>query len=356
MPSVSVWAMILLRMASGPRAPSICLISRFFDLKNGGIGLFSQMLRQGLEALGYRTTAVSTSHKSDAGYLFYTAVELAFRVPVRRYEVFHCLTPMESLYVPRRSTLVTFHDVIPLLGLEGLETHYTQGFGGGFKRFFSRCYFEAAASRAARCACIACDSEQTRRHVIERLKVPESKVSVIRLGITPGLTPQPRRDSVFRVGTLSYLDRRKRIDLLIRAFREANVDGELVIGGAGADSGRLVHLAGGDRRVRFVGFVPEERMTDFYNSLDVFVFPSRIEGYGLPVVEAFACRKPVVVLSDAILPDEIKSRCIVVDDLAGYFRNPTNECDFDGNFAFAALHSWESCVSQYVDLYRRVLG
>ena len=47
-------------------------------------------------------------------------------------------------------------------------------------------------------------------------------------------------------------------------------------------------------------------MNDFYNSLDLFVFPTSIEGYGMPIVEAMACGKPVITLEDAEIPSNLR--------------------------------------------------
>ena len=223
------------------------------------------------------------------------------------------------------------------------------------RRLGSKYYFKTAASVASRCRFIACNSEYTRKELLEHLDVDESKVSVIRFGISRNLEPKTKRDSIFRIGTLSYLDPRKRIDLLIQAFLAANVDGELVIGGAGTDYYRLKRLAGQDRRIKFLGFIPDERLVDFYNSLDLFVFPTKIEGYGLPIVEAFACKKPTILLSDAIVPDEIKSRCTLVDNLADFLRNPKPVQDIEANYSFARTHDWDTCVQEYLSLYQRVL-
>ncbi len=338
-----------------PRRPRICLLSRFFDLRNGGIGRFSQKMFEGLTARGYEVVAVASSHSTDAGYLLYTAAELAARIP-RGCDVYHCLTPLEALYAPKQCALVTFHDLIPLLHLDKTDTHYTEGAARQVRKAFSKYYFRMIARRAARCAMVVCNSEQTRNEVVTNLGVPAEKTAVVRLGIAPGLGPGPKMDGRFRIGTLSYLDQRKRIDLLIKAFLSADVDGQLVIGGSGNDAGRLKSLARGDPRIIFSGFVPEDKMVEFYNNLDLFVFPSRIEGYGLPIVEAFACGKPVVVLADSIIPDEVKSRCIVVEDLKECFslgKRPGES--IAANLAFAALHTWESCVEQYVGIYERVL-
>jgi glycosyltransferase involved in cell wall biosynthesis len=325
----------------------VCLLTRYFSLRNGGIGRFSLEMRNGLEKRGYSISPLETRMRGMVGLFLYSAVEIPFKLP-RDCDIYHCLTPLEAFHTPKGRSIVTFHDLIPWLHLNKIETHYSRGRMDGF---LSGRYFKSAAAAAARCACV---SEQTRVEVIEHLGVEESRVSVIPLGIRSDLGPAVKNDATFRIGTLSYLDRRKRIDLLIKAFREANVDGELVIGGTGVDEQRLKALAGADKRIKFLGFVDDGNLVDFYNSLDYFVFPTKIEGYGLPMVEAFACKKPVVVLGDAMIPNEVKSRCIVVDSLTDFLRQARQSADLEGNYRFAKAHNWDACVEKYIDLYKRI--
>jgi glycosyltransferase involved in cell wall biosynthesis len=333
----------------------IGLVTRFFNLRNGGIGRFSTEMLTGLKKRGCEVVPVSTEHNSTLGNVIFSSVELAFRWP-RGCDVYHCLTPLQAMHAPKESTVVTFHDLIPWLHLEETDTHYAQGRMKAVKSIGIRYYSKTTAKIASRCRHIVCNSEETRREVIERLGADESKVSVVRFGINPKLEPNPKPDGPFRFGTLSYLDPRKRIDLLIREFLAADIDGELVIGGSGAEYFNLKKLAGQDNRIKFLGFVPEDRLAEFYNSLDLFVFPSKIEGYGLPIVEAFACKKPVVVLRDAVLPQEVKSRCTVVDTLKDFIENPRISGDAEANYTFAKAHDWDNCVAEYLKIFERVLA
>jgi glycosyltransferase involved in cell wall biosynthesis len=341
--------------SKSPNKPDICLISRFFNLNNAGIGRFSMEIKNGLVKRGYPVTAIETKHRSDAGYFVYTAWELAYKIP-KNQAVYHCLTPMEAIFAPKERTIVTFHDLIPLLHLDNLDTHYAQGRLKTIKKYLSNKWFGRAAKKAAKCAFVVCDSEQTKNEVIRYLGVDENKVIVIRLGIARGLEPVKKQDTIFRIGTLSYLDKRKRIDLLIDAFLKARIDGELIIGGSGPDKERLVVLAAGDKRINFSGFIPEEKMNDFYNSLDYFVFPSKSEGYGLPIVEAFACKKPVIVLNDGLIPNELKSRCRIVDNLLECLKKRSCESIemIEDNYRFANTHNWDTCIEKYLDIYRQV--
>jgi len=56
--------------------------------------------------------------------------------------------------------------------------------------------------------------------------------------------------------------------------------------------------------VVFTGYLPDEWLPTFYSAAEVFAFPSRYEGFGLPVLEAMACGTPVVA-GDAPAVNEI---------------------------------------------------
>jgi glycosyltransferase involved in cell wall biosynthesis len=165
-----------------------------------------------------------------------------------------------------------------------------------------------------------------------------------------------KKDNVFRVGTLNQLDKRKRIDLLIRAFKQSSIDGELVIAGAGEDRPMLESLAGEDQRIKFLGVVPDDSLTEFYSSLSVFVSPTKLEGWGLTLCEALACRIPCVVLSDALIPEEIKSKCVVTDDLRRTLENWSGIpiLRLLDNERWAKGFTWEKCVGEYEKLYREI--
>ena len=122
------------------------------------------------------------------------------------------------------------------------------------------------------------------------------------------------------------------------------------------DEDVLKKLAEGDSRIKFLGLIPDETLPDFYNSLDVFVFPTAIEGYGLPIVEAMACKKPVVVLDDAIIPWDVKRRCVIVDKLdyvlgnKEYLERICKGVDIEGNYTWAKEHDWDEAITQYEKL------
>ncbi|NVM22027.1 MAG: glycosyltransferase family 4 protein [Desulfobacterales bacterium] len=333
----------------------ICLLTRFFNRRNAGIGQYSQKLLAEMLVRGHEVDPICTTHQGKIGYLLYTGMEIRFRRP-SDVDIYHALTPLESIYLRKDKTVTTFHDLIPWLH-RGEETWYFKGAFGRFRRWFGSWWFKRACKKAAKSERIICNSEQTKREIMEHLGVLEKKIRITRMGVSKDLKPKPKKHDGYKIGTLSYLDPRKRVDILIRAFKSGDLgDAELLIAGVGQDKQRLEVIADGDSRIRFLDFVPEKKKADFYNSLDVFVFPTHLEGYGLPLVEAMACGIPVVSLQDALIPADVKTRTHIVREafLSGLLGNRNFNCDIRANLRFAKEHDWKKLADQTEAVYEEV--
>lgn len=122
------------------------------------------------------------------------------------------------------------------------------------------------------------------------------------------------------------LIQRKGVDNLIRAFLkvlETASDASLTIIGDGPDRPVLERLAGEHltSRIRFEGHQDWSSLPKWYAQHDVFVFPSRHDGWGLPVYEAMAAGMPVIA-TEAIGA----ALDLVVDGETGYLV-PTDSID-----------------------------
>lgn len=335
----------------------VCLLTRHMDFRTAGLGRVSMEIAKGLERKGHSVYVVSTNKTSLYSYFFYTSCQIPFQLP-KGYDVYHAVTPMESMWIPKDKGIITYHDLMIYTNPDKL------GSGIGYNRWKNLIgvnYNKLAMRIGSRCKGITAVSEQTKDELARYLGVGEDKVRVIRSGIGKDLAPRKKKDGVFRVGYLGALDRRKRVELLIAAFKESDLE-ELVIGGTGLDGGLLKEQASGDERIKFKGRVPDGELEEFYNDLDVFVFPTWLEGYGLPIVEAMACKKPVVVLEDAGIPWEVKSRCVIVDKLdyvlgnKRYLEGRCRSIDIEGNYEWAKEHNWDKAVDEYIKVYEEVLS
>ncbi|OLT12548.1 glycosyl transferase [Pseudonocardia sp. CNS-139] len=167
-----------------------------------------------------------------------------------------------------------------------------------------------ASNRLAmhRSAVVAVTSEDYARHSRMWPAIEPSMVVV-----PPPCPPPPpgvpgyRETDGLHVGFLGRIVREKGLEYLVRGFRALpDPDARLLIGGD------FTHVAGGsvidqvraaigdDTRIRLLGFVPQERLGDFYASLDVFTLPSvnAFEAFG--IVQAVAMLAGVPVLSSDI--------------------------------------------------------
>ena len=113
------------------------------------------------------------------------------------------------------------------------------------------------------------------------------------------------------VGRLSAAERYKGIDTVLSALPRVLArapDVRYVVAGAGDDLPRLRALAarlGVSHATLFAGAPPDADLPGYYNACDLFVMPSRREGFGIVFAEALACGKPVLAAAASGAPDAV---------------------------------------------------
>jgi glycosyltransferase involved in cell wall biosynthesis len=117
-------------------------------------------------------------------------------------------------------------------------------------------------------------------------------------------------------------DRRKNISRLIQAFALSQIENiELVVSSLRpgeketTDYEATVKQAGLEGRVRFLGFVSEDELKALYQTALAYIFPSLWEGFGLPILEAYALGCPVLCSNVAALPEVAGNGARFVDPL-----------------------------------------
>ncbi len=186
----------------------------------------------------------------------------------------------------------------------------------------------------------------TKQDVVQACDVPEKKVHVIAPGVAPVFLDSPTEEVCTRVKTayalperfflcLATLEPRKNICASIRAFqrsRSAEKGYEFIIAGArGWRDRKIMRLIEQTRGVRYIGYVSDEDRPALYTLATLFVYPSRYEGFGLPVLEAMQCGTPVITSDCTSLPE--------VTQGAAYIVNPHNEEAIAEGMRRLAAHS-----------------
>jgi glycosyltransferase involved in cell wall biosynthesis len=117
------------------------------------------------------------------------------------------------------------------------------------------------------------------------------------------------------------LVRQKRVDILIEAMRrieQSRTDLGLLIVGDGVERQQLMQQAQGLKRLHFLGFKDRPDLPPYYAIADLFVMPSEVEPWGMVVVEALACRLPVIATRKVgaawDLIQEGKNGCVIPEN------------------------------------------
>ncbi|MDP3900116.1 MAG: glycosyltransferase family 1 protein [bacterium] len=107
------------------------------------------------------------------------------------------------------------------------------------------------------------------------------------------------------------LEKKKNIVNLIKAFsilkKEYQISQKLIlIGNKGygwPEAKKIIEENSLQKDIIMPGYVQQASLPFLYNAADVFVFPSNYEGFGIPILEAFACGTPVVASDSASMPE-----------------------------------------------------
>lgn len=165
-------------------------------------------------------------------------------------------------------------------------------------------------------------SNFTKEQIAKTYKVPRKKIDVIYNGANISYRPPSKRElnklrmqlNLIRKPVLLFVGRvddpRKGLDLLLKAFKKVldKTNATLLVVGLGnqAKSKELADSLGVLRNVIFVGVVDQRSLNNFYALCNVYVCPSRLEGFGLTILEAIALKKAVVATKVGAIPELVE--------------------------------------------------
>jgi glycosyltransferase involved in cell wall biosynthesis len=212
------------------------------------------------------------------GHAVRTAWSRLGRPPAERFvghtDVLHFTDWMVPPGHPRvRATMI--HDLGPLLYPERLHPRTVR-------------MHTATARAAASCDVVFTNAEYTANDIVERLRIPRDRIRVAYPGVDSRYRPDGERHEsggpyVFTTATEDWRKNRVVVEAALRLR---------------GDDLALLSLGDGGH-----GYAADEQLPALYRGAEVFAYPSRFEGFGIPIIEAMACGVPCVVSSHPSLDE-----------------------------------------------------
>jgi glycosyltransferase involved in cell wall biosynthesis len=233
---------------------------------------------------------------------------------------------------------------------------------------------DTAPAKRAACAsadAVICISESARQDLLDLYPSLEAKTSVVHLAADPLFAAPSSFDSILPFPYGLFVGGRKGykgFDVALEAWQEiAGLHPEVrwvCVGGGGFQPAELAEI----KRRGLGDLVSQQtaddrRLAELYRGARVFVYPSRYEGFGLPILEAMACGCPVVCSRASSLPE-------VGGPAAGYFEpgdagglaqklttileNPAHRAvQIQAGYEQQRRFSWDECARQTAAVYQQ---
>lgn len=222
------------------------------------------------------------------------------------------------------ASVATLYDLIPL---------HDPGAYLGHPRV--RQWYDKSINMLRSCDLLFAISEWVRQDAIHRLGLPPEHVVNIGAAVAPCFAPPSLDSAASTTLRLKYgiarpfvlynggFDPRKNVPALIKAFAalpaSLRAGHQLVIvGRAGPEEMAQLQAAGqkaglSAEEIIYCGYAPDDDLIRLYGECELFVFPSLLEGFGLPPLEAMACGAPVIASHAASLPEVVGRRDALFD-------------------------------------------
>ena len=248
-------------------------------------------------------------------------------------------------------------------------------------------YYRWAIPRGVRSAAkVVVPSEFVRSRLTGLLAIPPEKVVMVPLGISPSFRPLDCDEVAERLGGLPFrlprsfalvvgnIDKKKDLPMLLRGYSHCRARKrdrmKLVIAGRpGNDRRRVLETIrdeGIEEDVLLMGYRTEEELAALYNAAEVFLYPSHMEGFGLPPLEAMACETPAIASGAGAIPEVLGDAAILVDsqdpqDWSEAVERVLGDRDVrsrlvrDGRQR-SALYTWDRAAERILEVYRECWG
>lgn len=241
--------------------------------------------------------------------IFWEQCILPVHIYKKKISIFHSLANIIPVMSGYPLHVLTVHDLAFM--------HYPS-MTGHVRELYLKCLIKQSAVKSHKIIAV---SDSTRQDLIKFWNIEPEKIKVIYSGLDDRFTCTERtRINEYKIKKglpetfilfTGDMEKRKNLIMLLQAFlmltRDFKISVKLVIAGRnGNDYKNIVTFIEREnlkKDVIFTGYVPSEELPLLFASANIFAYPSLYEGFGFPVLEAFACRTPVVASSSSSIPE-----------------------------------------------------
>ncbi len=283
-------------------------------------------------------------------------------------DLYHATDHYMPLKHPERA-VVTIHDLLFMTRPEA---------GWGIHEY----QLKVVPPFAKKCRRIITCSNYTKKDIVEQLQIDPELIHVVSWGIDQRVFHPPEdRDALQEILrkdlgidfpyflSVGCNCGRKNTPRLLEAYAEMVADSPdnhlVLVWDPPAEIRRKYAQEPYSRFIHFTGMVTDELLVNLYQGATATVYPSDYEGFGLPVLESFACGVPVITSDRSSLPEVGGDAAIYINpDDVDSIKNAM--CDIENHdvdlhflrergLEICGRFTWEACAAQTLSVYERAL-
>lgn len=278
---------------------------------NRGVGVYTKNLISALHA-----------YEKEHSYLLFSGSDIPRNIDVVHYPYFDPFF-LTLPIIKKKPIIVTVHDLIPIV--------FPNKFSAGVRGFIK---WQINKISIRQCRRIITDSIASKKDIETFTMYPEDQIDVVYLAPSATFSADCDKSCIERVKQKYKLSKRyiiyvgdvnwnKNIIGIIQAFYESNIykQSDLILVGSAFKKRYLpevkqilqyINKVRISSQMHIVGYIPDDDLSVLYSNAIACLLPSFYEGFGLPILEALACKCPVITSNLASMK-EIAGPSILVD-------------------------------------------
>ena len=344
----------------------LTLINDLIGYTGNGIAVYTQNLYDNLIKYGINAEKVSIYDYVGSGNLKIKGMRtfkkqlflLSGAKPLRNKNI-HAMSPTilpYSVLRKAKAKIVTVHDFYdfnPDFQRERLSSFH------GIQRFFLAQIVKTDRNLWKYLPLydrIFTDSEETRNGLIDRFNIDSSKISVAYPIIPDRFKPLDIKKDKTIIGYINNFNfnKKEKLKVFIEAFRKIkDSDLEFHIYGRNFPFADLIK---DDERIKYLGFLSEDKIVETINSFSAYLSTSTMEGFGIPIMQAKACKIPVLCY-DGEIPNITKRNTLLWNEeniQSILERREWEKTDVEKAFKDAEECRANKVIPKMVEVYKKV--